>query len=363
MTRTNAFEMRRKALTRLFSVVATCGVALILGGCSGVGGPVSVDEGQLRDDLSTVEALVDVPMPESAYEYVDPSEWQTGEVTFKQAASDDGTVSVSATVPVSNDSYAAEGHLVATYAKGEDGSWAGSWQVESVDNLRAVSGIQRDEKRWDAESARVEFDEDAQTCTVYAPYEDPAWFETVDGELAYDYSFDGSGWAFEGVDESFTSITYESLAGVYDIEDGGGQNVTALEITDVAEDGTITARVSWRLNEPRLIYQRLFAPEDSATLTGKLVSAPAEGGEHRVVATLSGTTDTEGLPAAMSILAASDPGGVLREPGTIEYNLIVEAQIENRNNGAVDDLYSYKLSDRVSLLTDAKLSKDDASSE
>ena len=363
MTRTNAFEMRRKALTRLFSVVATCGVALILGGCSGVGGPVSVDEGQLRDDLSTVEALVDVPMPESAYEYVDPSEWQTGEVTFKQAASDDGTVSVSATVPVSNDSYAAEGHLVATYAKGEDGSWAGSWQVESVDNLRAVSGIQRDEKRWDAESARVEFDEDAQTCTVYAPYEDPAWFETVDGELAYDYSFDGSGWAFEGVDESFTSITYESLAGVYDIEDGGGQNVTALEITDVAEDGTITARVSWRLNEPRLIYQRLFAPEDSATLTGRLVSAPAEGGEHRVVATLSGTTDTEGLPAAMSILAASDPGGVLREPGTIEYNLIVEAQVENRNNGAVDDLYSYKLSDRVSLLTDAKLSKDDTSSE
>lgn len=363
MTRTNAFATRRKAFARLFSVVAMCGFALVLGGCSMPGGPVSVDENQLRGDLSAVEALTDVPMPDSAYEYVDPSAWRSGEATFEQTASDDGTVSVRATVPVSNDSYAAEGHLEATYAKGDDGSWAGSWQVVSVDNLRAVSGIQHDEKRWDAASARVEFDEGSQTCTVYAPYEDLGWFETADGDLAYDYSFDGDSWVFEGMDESSASITYENLAGVYDIEDEGGQNVTALEITDVAEDGTITARVSWRLNEPRLIYQRLFAPEDSATLTGRLVSAPAEGGEHRVVATLSGTTDTEGLPAAMSILAASDPGGVLREPGTIEYNLIVEAQIENRNNGAVDDLYSYKLSDRVSLLTDAKLSKDVAPGE
>ena len=82
MTRTNAFVMRRRAFTRLLSVVAMCDVALILGGCSGLGGPVSVGEGQLKEDLGAIEALVDVPMPESAYEYVDPSEWQTGEVTF-----------------------------------------------------------------------------------------------------------------------------------------------------------------------------------------------------------------------------------------------------------------------------------------
>lgn len=165
------------------------------------------------------------------------------------------------------------------------------------------------------------------------------------------------------MDDSSSSVTYENLVGVYDIEDEGGECVTSLEITDVAADGTITARVSWRLDQPRLIYLTLFAPEDAATLTGKLVSAPSEEGRHRVIANLSGTTDAEGLPAAMSILADSDPVGLSGGDTEIECNLIVEAQTKNRNRGTVDDLYSYQFGDYASLLTDEKLSKDAASGE
>ena len=362
MTRIGVSVSRRGICALLAPAAALLGIVCALGGCSAPG-ESGVTEDQLISDLSAVAELTDVPVSDALYEYVDPSAWEAGEATFEQSGSDDGTVSVRATVPVSNDSYAAEERLSATYVKDDDGTWTGSWQVESVDGLRAVSGVQHDERRWNSGSARIEFDEESQTCTVYAPYEDPAWFETAEGDLAYDYAFDGSAWVFEGVDESSSSVTYENLVGVYDIEDEGGECVTSLEITDVAADGTITARVSWRLDQPRLIYLTLFAPEDAATLTGKLVSAPSEEGRHRVIANLSGTTDTEGLPAAMSILADSDPVGLSGGDTEIEYNLIVEAQTKNRNRGTVDDLYSYQLGDYASLLTDEKLSKDAVSGE
>ena len=214
MTRTGVSVSRRGICALLAPAAALLGIVSALGGCSAPG-ESGVTEDQLISDLSAAAELTDVPVADALYEYVDPSAWEAGEATFEQSGSDDGTVSVRATVPVSNDSYAAEERLSATYVKGDDGTWTGSWRVESVDGLRAVSGVQHDERRWDSGSA------------------------------------------------------------------------------------------------------------------------PSEEGRHRVIASLSGTTDTEGLPAAMSILADSDPVGLSGGDTEIEYNLIVEAQTKNRNRGTV----------------------------
>lgn len=186
--------------------------------------------------------------------------------------------------------------MVATY-EGGPGSWEYKDAQVVADRYRAVSGIEKDPLGRFGAGASVSFDEGAQTCRVDVDPE-AQWFETIEGTFGLRYSFGTCQWWFDDADTSAAKVSFQNLLGEYvdpdnrDLEDDGCK----LEITDVADDGTVTARLTVRdVDGGSSLFG--IAPtdnSDTATMSGKMHYRVIADGTHRVGGMLRGKGDKSG---------------------------------------------------------------------
>ena len=173
----------------------------------------------------------------------------------------------------------------------------------------------------------IDFDEEAQTCTVSVAYE-PEWFESVQGDVKYVYRFDGASWAPDASAGSSAAVSYSPLVATYDQFDADtdkGGCLTKIDIVSLDEKtGEVTANVTWtrgkHSNHAAAAALRSVTDDTDvtidATVKGTLYSAPTEAGTHRVTATLTGTA-SNGKPMVVGIFADA-------ENGMIAYNASVQ---------------------------------------
>lgn len=195
--------------------------------------------------------------------------------------------------------------VVATY-EGGSGSWEYKDAQVLTDRYRAISGIDKDPLGRFEAGANVAFDEDGQTCKVEIEPEEE-WFETIEGTYGLRYSFGTYQWWFDDADTSAAKVSFENLLGEYvdpdnkDLKDDGCK----LEITDVADDGTVTAHLTVHdVDGGSSMFG--IAPtdnSDTATMTGKMYYRVIADGTHRIGAMLQGKGDKSGRDFVWSFRA------------------------------------------------------------
>ena len=247
---------------------------------------------------------------------------------------DDGANVFNAKATFENSAFRTTMDVVATYAKDGD-SYVPNFETSNA-STKAISGIVYDPQGTlsssDLENIQsVDFDEEAQTCTVSVAYE-PEWFESVQGDVKYAYRFDGASWAPDASANSSATVSYSPLVATYDQFDADtdkGGCLTKIDIVSLDEKtGEVTANVTWTRGKHsnhaaaaalRSVTDDIDVTLD-ATVKGTLYSAPTEQGDHRVTATLTGTA-SNGKPMVVGIFAGGDG---YNEDWTIAYNASVQ---------------------------------------
>lgn len=173
-----------------------------------------------------------------------------------------------------------------------------SWSLQILNILgctfKAVSALKEDPLGRFSKGADIDFDEQQQTCTV-AVTPDPAWYEEAGGTYRLKYRFGTDRWWYEGVDTSAATFSFKNLIGAYVKPDDPdfSENGYKLEIQDVADDGTVTAKLTCKeiLNSFSFVSSD---PDDrswTATLTGRLCRIDLPSGGDCITATLAGMKD------------------------------------------------------------------------
>lgn len=226
-------------------------------------------------------------------------------VSQEGAADDPSAASVLCDAIVENAAYRADLRLRVAYGAQGDGSWSPRGHSVLGVSLRAIAPIQLDPAgRFDPSTAAVEFDEEAQACRVTGAYQ-PLWFETVSGDPALLYQFDGSVWNFQGLDPASAAVTYESLVGQYDDPQNpgfepGGSLGCRLVIDSVDGQGAVSGTVTLQSTVVSLNAEPWAA---TAALTGQAVGSTTSTGGHRVTLTLAGALVPDGTPVVLGAYA------------------------------------------------------------
>ena len=312
-------------------VFATCAFAAFAGCASP---KVEVEQSQVQSDFEATEQslIADGVFVQSPYVDNDDYALTAFDVSDSHVA-DDGANVFNAKATFENSAFRTTMDVVATYAKDGD-SYVPNFETSNV-STKAISGIVYDPQGTlgssDSDNIQgVDFDEDAQTCTVSVAYE-PEWFESVQGDVKYVYRFDGTSWAPDASAGSSAAVSYSPLVATYDQfnsnTDAGGC-LTKIDIVSLDEKtGEITANVTWtrgnHSNHAATTSMRDVIDDTDVkvdgTVTGTLYSAPTEEGKHRVTATLTGTA-SNGEPMVVGISA----GNMYYDDWTISYTASVQ---------------------------------------
>lgn len=312
-------------------VFATCAFAAFAGCASP---KVEVEQSQVQSDFEATEQslIADGVFVQSPYVDNDDYALTAFDVSDSHVA-DDGANVFNAKATFENSAFRTTMDVVATYAKDGD-SYVPNFETSNV-STKAISGIVYDPQGTlgssDSDNIQgVDFDEDAQTCTVSVAYE-PEWFESVQGDVKYVYRFDGTSWAPDASAGSSAAVSYSPLVATYDQfnsnTDAGGC-LTKIDIVSLDEKtGEITANVTWtrgnHSNHAATTWMREVIDDTDVkvdgTVKGTLYSAPTEGGNHRVTATLTGTA-SNGEPMVVGIFA----GGAYASDWEISYHASVQ---------------------------------------
>lgn len=312
-------------------VLATCAFAAFAGCASP---KVEVEQSQVQSDFEATEQslIADGVFVQSPYVDNDDYALTAFDVSDSHVA-DDGANVFNAKATFENSAFRTTMDVVATYAKDGD-SYVPNFETSNV-STKAISGIVYDPQGTlgssDSDNIQgVDFDEDAQTCTVSVAYE-PEWFESVQGDVKYVYRFDGTSWAPDASAGSSAAVSYSPLVATYDQfnsnTDAGGC-LTKIDIVSLDEKtGEITANVTWtrgnHSNHAATTSMRYVIDDTDVkvdgTVKGTLYSAPTEEGKHRVTATLTGTA-SNGEPMVVGISA----GNMYYDDWTISYNASVQ---------------------------------------
>lgn len=312
-------------------VFATCAFAAFAGCASP---KVEVEQSQVQSDFEATEQslIADGVFVQSPYVDNDDYTLTAFDVSDSHVA-DDGANVFNAKATFENSAFRTTMDVVATYAKDGD-SYVPNFETSNV-STKAISGIVYDPQGTlgssDSDNIQgVDFDEDAQTCTVSVAYE-PEWFESVQGDVKYVYRFDGTSWAPDASAGSSAAVSYSPLVATYDQfnsnTDAGGC-LTKIDIVSLDEKtGEITANVTWtrgnHSNHAATTSMRYVIDDTDVkvdgTVKGTLYSAPTEEGKHRVTATLTGTA-SNGEPMVVGISA----GNMYYDDWTISYSASVQ---------------------------------------
>lgn len=312
-------------------VFATCAFAAFAGCASP---KVEVEQSQVQSDFEATEQslIADGVFVQSPYVDNDDYALTAFDVSDSHVA-DDGANVFNAKATFENSAFRTTMDVVATYAKDGD-SYVPNFETSNV-STKAISGIVYDPQGTlgssDSDNIQgVDFDEDAQTCTVSVAYE-PEWFESVQGDVKYVYRFDGTSWAPDASTGSSAAVSYSPLVATYDQfnsnTDAGGC-LTKIDIVSLDEKtGEITANVTWtrgnHSNHAATTSMRYVIDDTDVkvdgTVKGTLYSAPTEEGKHRVTATLTGTA-SNGEPMVVGISA----GNMYYDDWTISYSASVQ---------------------------------------
>ncbi len=312
-------------------VFATCAFAAFAGCASP---KVEVEQSQVQSDFEATEQslIADGVFVQSPYVDNDDYALTAFDVSDSHVA-DDGANVFNAKATFENSAFRTTMDVVATYAKDGD-SYVPNFETSNV-STKAISGIVYDPQGTlgssDSDNIQgVDFDEDAQTCTVSVAYE-PEWFESVQGDVKYVYRFDGTSWAPDASAGSSAAVSYSPLVATYDQfnsnTDAGGC-LTKIDIVSLDEKtGEITANVTWtrgnHSNHAATTSMRYVIDDTDVkvdgTVKGTLYSAPTEEGKHRVTATLTGTA-SNGEPMVVGISA----GNMYYDDWTISYHASVQ---------------------------------------
>ena len=184
--------------------------------------------------------------------YVDNDDYQLTSFDVSDSrVADDGANEFDATATFENSSFRTTMNVVATYSK-EGGSYTPSFEVSDA-STKAIAGIEYDPQGILSQADReniesIDFDEDAQTCTVSVNYK-PEWFENVQGDVKYAYRFDGSKWGPDADANAAAQVSYNPLIATYDqfsADTDKGGCLTKIEIVNIDEKtNKVTANVTW----------------------------------------------------------------------------------------------------------------------
>ena len=298
------------------AIVLAASALMAFVGCSSA--KVEVEQSQVQSDFASyAESLSDdfVQSP-----YVDNDDYSlTGFDVSDSRVADGGANVFDATATFENGAFRTTMDVVATYAK-EGNSYTPSFEVSNT-STKAISGIKYDPQgilsKAELENIEnIDFDEDAQTCTVSVTYE-PEWFESAQGDIKYAYRFDGSKWEPDASANDATKVSYSPLIATYDqfsSDTDKGGCLTKIDIVSIDEKtNEVTANVTWtrgKHSNHAATRAMQSVSDDSdvtldATVTGTLYSAPTESGLHRVTATLTGTA-SNGKPMVVGLYAGGD---------------------------------------------------------
>ena len=171
-------------------------------------------------------------------------------------------------------------------------------EIEAADGSRADGPITFDwEGRWDPDEASIDFDEDAQTCTVTVDYE-PAWFETCEDQRVFSYQWTPNGWTYQP-DASPHPITYESIVGTYKCQDSLQSNgVVEFTINSVDENGAVEATATWAYRGNNMSEQ----VERTIDFTGTIEDITSTTA-HQALCSLDGTMPDGNYAGAMFLVA------------------------------------------------------------
>ena len=325
---TNHISLLRVAAT---VALAFCAFAA-LAGCTLQ--KVEVEQSQVQSDFEGYAETLSGDFVQSPY--VDNDDYSLTSFDVSNARVVEGGANVfDATATFENSAFRTTMDVVATYGKDGD-SYTPSFEVSNV-STKAIAGIEYDPQGMLSTSdlqniESIDFDEDAQTCTVTVAY-DPMWFESAQGEVKYVYRFDGSNWAPDASANDSIAVSYSPLVATYDqfsadTDKGGCLSKIDIQSVDAAT-GEVTANVTWmrgkHSNHAATAAMRSVTDDSDvtldATVTGTLYSAPTEAGAHRVTATLTGTA-SNGKPMVVGIYAGGDS---YNEDWTLSYNASVQA--------------------------------------
>lgn len=230
-------------------------------------------------------------------------------VTQQDDETNPGSVQVLCDAAFENAAYRVLARLDLTYSLTGGGSWVCAEVSAEEVGRQAIAPIEYDPVgRFDAASASIELDEEAQVCRVRNAYE-PLWFETVSGDPALLYRFDGSSWVFQGLDPASATVTYEGLAGQYDDPSNPGFEPTTQEdgspicrlvIDAVDAQGTASGSIVFE----GLRYRQ--SEQVAAALAGQAVGAMTPSGDHRATLVMAGTLEPDGTPVAVTVVADSE---------------------------------------------------------
>lgn len=304
-----------------------------LAGCTAAP-KVEVESSQVQSDFEAFADTLSDNLVQSPY--VDNGDYALTAFDVSDShVADDGANVFDATATFENGSFRTTMDVVATYAKDGD-SYTPSFEVSNT-STKAISGIKYDPQGTlgasDSENVKsIDFDEDAQTCTVAAAYE-PEWFESVQGDVEYVYRFDGTTWAQDTSTNGLPAVSYGPLVATFDqysADTDKGGCLTKVDIVSVDDKtGEMTANVTWIRGKhsnhaASAAFQSVTDDSDvslDATVKGTLYSAPTEQGKHRVTATLTGTA-SNGKPMVVGIYAGGDQ---YSDDWTIFYKASVQA--------------------------------------
>ena len=328
-------RLRMNHVSWLRATVAIAFAACALAALAGCASPkVEVEQSQVQSDFKATEPslIADGVFVQSPYVDNDDYALTAFDVSDSHVA-DDGANVFNAKATFENSAFRTTMDVVATYAKDGD-SYVPNFETSNV-STKAISGIVYDPQGTlgssDSDNIQgVDFDEDAQTCTVSVAYE-PEWFESVQGDVKYVYRFDGTSWAPDASAGSSAAVSYSPLVATYDQfnsnTDAGGC-LTKIDIVSLDEKtGEITANVTWtrgnHSNHAATTSMRYVIDDTDVkvdgTVKGTLYSAPTEEGKHRVTATLTGTA-SNGEPMVVGISA----GNMYYDDWTISYSASVQ---------------------------------------
>lgn len=332
-------QMKRLIMNHVSWLRATVAIALAacaLAAFAGCASPkVEVEQSQVQSDFEATEQslIADGVLVQSPYVDNDDYALTAFDVSDSHVA-DDGANVFNAKATFENGAFRTTMDVVATYAKDGD-SYVPNFETSNA-STKATSGIVYDPQGTLSSSdlkniQGIDFDEEAQTCTVSVAYE-PEWFESVQGDVKYVYRFDGTSWAPDASADSSAAVSYSPLVATYDqfsADTDEGGCLTKIDIVSLDEKtGEVTANVTWtrgkHSNHAAAAALRSVTDDTDvtldATVKGTLYSAPTEKGTHRVTATLTGTA-SNGKPMVVGIFAGGDG---YTENGTIVYNASVQ---------------------------------------
>ena len=239
-----------------------------------------IKERQVKTDLTGVPQLSSGFVSDGGF--VDGGSYRLDSVKIlSQNKSGKGVVTVKAQAVTRNNAFESTAKLTGTYTKNKGQGYTPKWKVDSS-TTKAIAPIERDPSgRW--AKGDVSFDKKSQTSTVTVDYQ-PAWFETIDGDVKYVYTFDGSKWALDG--DQAPKITYGNLVCDTYKTDSEAKDafIENFKIAS-ADNGKLKFSFRWlQIMEPPFFGSN-FQVNVDVNGEADLVPVVLEGGEHRVVAT------------------------------------------------------------------------------